>query len=134
MPRKRIVLYADDDIDDKMWISEACKTVNESLELHFVENGRQVLQYLHTNDLPSLIVLDLNMPDLDGRQTLKAIKNHVEYQHLPVAIVTTSSSRLDREVCIRLGAALFLTKPDTYSEWQLIVRRLEPLLTTPINF
>ena len=134
MPRKRIVLYADDDIDDKMWISEACKTVNESLELHFVENGRQVLQYLHTNGLPSLIVLDLNMPDLDGRQTLKAIKNHVEYQHLPVAIVTTSSSRLDREVCIRLGAALFLTKPDTYSEWQQIVRRLEPLLTTPINF
>ena len=134
MPGKRIVLYADDDIDDKMWISEACKTVNESLELHFVENGRQVLQYLHTNDLPSLIVLDLNMPDLDGRQTLKAIKNHVEYQHLPVAIVTTSSSRLDREVCIRLGAALFLTKPDTYSEWQQIVRRLEPLLTTPINF
>jgi two-component system response regulator len=134
MPRKRIVLYADDDIDDKMWISEACKTVNESLDLHFVENGRQVLQYLHTNDLPSLIVLDLNMPDLDGRQTLKAIKNHVEYQHLPVAIVTTSSSRLDREVCIRLGAALFLTKPDTYSEWQQIVRRLEPLLTTPINF
>ena len=134
MPRKRIVLYADDDIDDKMWISEACKTVNESLELHFVENGRQVLQYLHTNDLPSLIVLDLNMPDLDGRQTLKAIKNHVEYQHLPVAIVTTSSSRLDREVCIRLGAALFLTKPDTYSEWQQIVRRLEPRLTTPINF
>jgi CheY-like chemotaxis protein len=134
MPRKRIVLYADDDIDDKMWISEACKTVNESLELHFVENGRQVLQYLHTNDLPSLIVLDLNMPDLDGRQTLKAIKNHVEYQHLPVAVVTTSSSRLDREVCIRLGAALFLTKPDTYSEWQHIVRRLEPLLTSPINF
>jgi two-component system response regulator len=134
MPRKRIVLYADDDIDDKMWISEACKTVNESLELHFVENGRQVLQYLHTTDRPSLIVLDLNMPDLDGRQTLKAIKNHVEYQHLPVAIVTTSSSRLDREVCIRLGAALFLTKPDTYSEWQQIVRRLEPLLTTPINF
>jgi CheY-like chemotaxis protein len=134
MPRKRIVLYADDDIDDKMWISEACKTVNESLELHFVENGRQVLQYLHTNDLPSLIVLDLNMPDLDGRQTLKAIKNHVEYQHLPVAIVTTSSSRLDSEVCFRLGAALFLTKPDTFSEWQQIVRRLEPLLTTPINF
>jgi two-component system response regulator len=134
MPRKRIVLYADDDIDDKMWISEACKTVNESLELHFVENGRQVLQYLHTKEHHSLIVLDLNMPDLDGRQTLKAIKNHVEYQHLPVAIVTTSSSRLDREVCIRLGAALFLTKPDTYSEWQQIVRRLEPLLTTPINF
>ena len=134
MPRKSIVLYADDDIDDKMWISEACKTVNESLELHFVENGRQVLQYLHSNELPSLIVLDLNMPDLDGRQTLKAIKNHVEYQHLPVAVVTTSSSRLDREVCIRLGAAIFLTKPDTYSEWQQIVRRLELLLTTPINF
>jgi CheY-like chemotaxis protein len=134
MPRKRIVLYADDDIDDKMWISEACKTVNESLELHFVENGRQVLQYLHSNELPSLIVLDLNMPDLDGRQTLKAIKNHVEYKHLPVAVVTTSSSRLDREVCIRLGAAIFLTKPDTYSEWQQIVRRLELLLTTPINF
>ncbi|HEU4471818.1 MAG TPA: response regulator [Flavisolibacter sp.] len=125
----KIVLYADDDIDDKTWVNEACKAANSSLEMKFVGNGREVLDYLSgmlPGEMPSLIVLDLNMPELDGRQTLKALKEHVSYQRIPVAVVTTSSSKIDREVCQRLGASVFLTKPDTYSEWQDIVRTLEP--------
>ena len=94
----------------------------------FVENGKQVLAYLQSHCPPSLIVLDLNMPELDGRQTLKAIKDNPSFQHIPVAVVTTSSSRIDREVCQKLGASLFLTKPDTYKEWQDIIRKLLLLL------
>src|SRR5690242_8354851 len=110
----RIVLYADDDLDDKEWVNDACKNANSSLELKFVENGKEVLKYLeniHRDEIPSLIVLDLNMPELDGRQTLKALKIHPVYNKIPVAVVTTSSSRIDMEVCQKLGAALFLTKP-----------------------
>jgi CheY-like chemotaxis protein len=73
-------------------------------------------------------VLDLNMPELDGRQTLKKLKTHPLYQSIPVAIVTTSTNRLDREVCQKLGASLFLTKPDTYTEWQVVVRHFMPYM------
>lgn len=125
----KIVLYADDDTDDKTWVSEACKAINCSLHIEFVENGRQALDYLETYmpyKQPNLIVLDLNMPELDGRQTLKRLKEDERYAHIPVIIVTTSASNMDKEVCKKLGASLYLTKPDTHHEWQDIVRQLEP--------
>ena len=129
MRQPKIVLYADDDLDDKEWVNDACRNANSSLELKFVENGKEVLNYLENindKEIPSLIVLDLNMPELDGRQTLKALKKHPHFNTIPVAVVTTSSSRIDRDVCQKLGAAIFLTKPDTYNEWQEIVKKLEP--------
>jgi CheY-like chemotaxis protein len=122
-----MILYADDDIDDRTWVGEACKTINKALQVHFVETGRQVLDYLNKKlgPLPGLIVLDLNMPEIDGRQTLQLLKANESYQHIPVVIVTTSINKIDQEVCKRLGAALFLTKPDTHKEWQNIVKQLE---------
>src|SRR6476619_4678510 len=106
-------------MDVKDWVSDACKALGYSLSLIFVENGRQVIDYLDTSaedNLPALIVLDLNMPEMDGRQTLKKIKAHPAFHRIPVAIVTTSANRIDKEVCHRLGASLFLTKPDTHTE------------------
>jgi len=127
MKRDRFVLYADDDTDDKEWVREACGAIDKSLTLTFVSNGREVLDYLlkkTPEQFPALIVLDLNMPELDGRQTLKKLKTHPLYQAIPVAIVTTSANKMDREVCRQLGASLFLTKPDTHSEWQSVARHL----------
>ena len=60
-----------------------------------------------------------------GKQTLKILKSRQEFSHIPVAIVTTSSSQLDVDVCKRLGATIFLTKPDTYAQWQEVIRQLE---------
>ncbi len=125
----KLVLYADDDVDDKDWVSEACKALNCSINMIFVDNGRQVFDYLSkaTNShLPSLIVLDLNMPELDGRQTLQRLKANPEFKDIPVAIVTTSVNRMDKEICQRLGASLYLTKPDTHREWQNIILQLMP--------
>jgi CheY-like chemotaxis protein len=127
-----IILYADDDIDDKAWVTEACKEIDCSFEFYFVDNGRQVIDYLKDHPkklLPSLIVLDLNMPEMDGRQTLQFIKNHSEYKHIPVCIVTTSASKMDKDICKRLGASLYLTKPDSHAEWQHIIRQLVPFVT-----
>ena len=132
MNQLKFVLYADDDVDDKDWVSEACKAIDSDLNVVFVENGRQVIDFLakeQAPELPSLIVLDLNMPELDGRQTLQKLKANPHYQHIPVAIVTTSTNRIDREVCQRLGASLYLTKPDTHKEWQNIIRQLMPFVT-----
>jgi len=127
----KFVLYADDDVDDKDWVTDACRAVESSLQMVFVENGRQVIDYLlgrPQQQLPALIVLDLNMPELDGRQTLQKLKATPLYRHIPVAIVTTSANKIDREVCQRLGASIFLTKPDTVQAWQDIVRQLLPFV------
>jgi CheY-like chemotaxis protein len=126
----KLVLYADDDTDDRSWVSEACRIVGANLTLRFFENGRQVLEYLGTvpDALPALIVLDLNMPEMDGRQTLQQLKSNPDLKHIPVAIVTTSNNKIDRDVCKRLGASLYLTKPDTHAEWQNVIRELEPII------
>ena len=132
MIENKTILYADDDTDDRTWVSEACKVVNDALDIRFVENGRQVIDYLKDQqalNFPSLIVLDLNMPEMDGRQTLQHLKATPEFKNIPVAIVTTSNNKMDKEVCKRLGASIYLTKPDTHLEWQNIVRQLEPLIS-----
>ena len=130
MNKLKTVLYADDDSDDKAWVSDACKSLNSSLDVQFLGNGKDVLRYLDRlgpQNLPSLIVLDLNKPEMDGRQTLKVLKEHPTYKNIPVVIVTTSSNKMDRDICNRLGASKFLTKPDSHREWQNVVRELEPL-------
>lgn len=129
--KNNIILYADDDTDDRTWVSEACKILNCSLNISFVENGRQVVDYLKSqlSGLPSLIVLDLNMPVMDGRQTLQYLKSNPSYKEIPVAIVTTSANKIDKDVCKQLGASIYITKPDTHAEWQGIIRQLEPFVT-----
>jgi CheY-like chemotaxis protein len=126
--RTHTILYADDDADDKLWVIEACRALDSSLHIEFVTNGRDVLNYLSSarSGLPVLIVLDLNMPELDGRQTLRKLKGDEQFRNIPVIIVTTSSNKVDREICQRLGVELYLIKPDTHSEWQNIIRRIEP--------
>jgi CheY-like chemotaxis protein len=129
--QEKLVLYADDDTDDRAWVSDACRSTGSSLQIRFVENGKQVLDYLTGSPdaaRPVLIVLDLNMPEMDGRQTLQQLKGHPKFRDIPVAIVTTSSNKIDRDVCQRLGASLYLTKPDSHIQWQDIVRQLEPLV------
>ena len=126
------VLYADDDLDDKAWVSEAGKSMDYPMHIDFVENGKQVLSYLEecaAGSMPGAIILDLNMPALDGRQTLKRLKETPDYQDIPVIIVTTSASKMDQDMCKRLGAALYLTKPDTYTGWQDILKQLQPLVS-----
>jgi CheY-like chemotaxis protein len=128
--RVKKILYADDDLDDKTWVSEASQLLDYSLDIDFVENGREVFEYLKNYlELPALIVLDLNMPELDGRQTLQKLKTSPKYKDIPVVIVTTSSNKIDMEICSRLGASLYLVKPDSHSEWQQIVKNLVPYIS-----
>jgi len=131
LEKNNLILYADDDTDDRSWVSEACKILNCSLNINFVENGRQVIDYLKSQvtRLPSLIVLDLNMPEMDGRQTLQYLKSNPDYKEIPVAIVSTSGNKIDKEVCKRLGASLYITKPNVHAEWQSIIRQLEPFVS-----
>lgn len=119
------ILMADDDEDDR----ELCRdAIEESRVLNivdFVTDGIELLDYLHNRGeyqdksvypRPDLILLDLNMPRMDGREALKEIKLDSELRRIPVVILTTSKAEEDLLSGYDLGAASYITKPVTFTE------------------
>ena len=74
------------------------------------------LEKLHPNDFPIVILLDLNMPVMDGREILKRLKQSPQFKHIPVLVFTTSTHVRDRNVSYELGANCFISKPGSYSD------------------
>lgn len=120
-PANRIVLLmADDDPDDRELAKEALIESRVTNELRFVEDGEQLMDYLHRRNgfedapKPGLILLDLNMPKKDGREALKEIKASEELRRIPVVILTTSRAEEDMLSGYDLGAASYISKPVTF--------------------
>jgi CheY-like chemotaxis protein len=125
------ILYADDDYDDHFFLRESISSSGLSAEIVYLTDGEQVICYLDeldTNALPSLIVLDLNMPKRNGKQTLEYLKRDDRYAAIPVIILSTSDNRLDKEYCTDKGAASYLVKPGHFSGYNDIVRTFIPYL------
>lgn len=120
MLQNPFMLIADDDEDDIYLMQSAFKESHLSVRVDFVQNGLQVLTYLDKikkeNPLPDLIVLDLNMPMLGGRETLQRLKDDVRYNKIPVAILTTSLSEEEKAHCLEIGAALYLFKSSGFDK------------------
>jgi CheY-like chemotaxis protein len=121
--KKFTLLIANDDEDTRFLVEEALREVPLGIRSKFVENGEQVLDYLYRRGQyvgssnwhqPDLILLDLNMPRLDGRETLTSIRSDPHLQHIPVVILTTSHRSGDILLCYRLGANSFISKPVTF--------------------
>lgn len=119
MNRNRTIVIVDDDADDREIIRDAFEAGGDGLAYVFMENGDRLLQYLHScsNDaLPQLILIDLNMPGKDGRESLREIKGNERLMSIPTLVFTTSSSLRDRQTTYNLGANCFITKPDTFNK------------------
>jgi CheY-like chemotaxis protein len=117
MKSKQHILIVDDDADDREIIKDAFVSGSVEIEYIFLENGDRLLQYLETNsEETALILLDLNMPGKDGRESLKELKTSKRFHHIPVVVFTTSSSHRDRVMAYNLGANCFITKPDTFNK------------------
>jgi len=117
------ILMADDDEDDRLLTQDALTESRVLNELHFVEDGVELLEYLErkgkfeqkdTSPRPGLILLDLNMPRMDGREALQAIKANPCLKGIPVVILTTSKQEEDMVRGYDLGAASYITKPVTF--------------------
>ncbi|MDX1726512.1 response regulator [uncultured Pseudoalteromonas sp.] len=117
------ILMADDDEDDRLLTQEALAESRVLNELHFVEDGVELLEYLERtgkfedktlSPRPGLILLDLNMPRMDGREALQAIKANPNLKGIPVVILTTSKQEEDMVKGYDLGAASYITKPVTF--------------------
>lgn len=134
IPQKTlIILMADDDADDRLLAQDAMHESRVLNELHFVEDGVQLLSYLRGDDnfsnrtlypMPGLILLDLNMPKMDGREALLEIKADPRLRRIPVVILTTSKAEEDMVKGYDLGAASYITKPVTFDALVELMRTL----------
>jgi CheY-like chemotaxis protein len=129
LPSKSLVLYADDDPDDRMLIKEAFHNYTQSIELKTFNDGIDLLKYVeHSYEfepLPCLVILDINMPRMNGKEVLRKIRSIQEYDEVPVILFSTST--LPSEMAFaRSFDAGFLTKP-LYTEqiYQLVDRMID---------
>jgi CheY-like chemotaxis protein len=118
------ILLADDDLEDRFIMQDAFNAINLQDVPLLVEDGEKVLEHLaklHNNGdaLPSLVVLDLNMPRLSGTQTLRELKNIPHLKHIPVIIFSSSLNVIEMHECRQLGALSYMVKPFTYEEYLL---------------
>lgn len=124
MRKSYTILYVDDDQDDLMLIAEAFEKYTDHLRVIHAYNGFEALQCLSKMNeqglLPCLIILDINMPVMDGKVTLSKIKSSEKYSHIPVVMFSTSSSRADKSYAENLGAD-FITKPVTFGDMKSLV-------------
>ena len=128
-----VILMADDDDDDRMLAEDALRESRVLNELHCVEDGVELLNYLRRegkyadkNDSPrpGLILLDLNMPRMDGREALQNIKADPDLRIIPIVILTTSIQEEDMVKGYDLGAASYITKPVTFEGLVALMRAL----------
>lgn len=117
-----IILLADDDPDDQEMIRRAVVKSQLMVDLHAVEDGEQLLDFLHhrgrfaapaLSPRPGIILLDLNMPKMDGREALVEIRAHASLRRIPVIVMTTSSAERDITRAYDLGSSSFIRKPVT---------------------
>ncbi|MDN3641046.1 response regulator [Simiduia curdlanivorans] len=127
------ILMADDDKDDQLLTRDALEESLVKSTLSIVDDGVDLLDYLRRQGkfaelthepLPDLILLDLNMPRMDGRQALAAIKADPNLRRIPVVILTTSKAEEDMLKSYDLGAASYLSKPVTFDGLVELMRSL----------
>jgi CheY-like chemotaxis protein len=128
--KKRQVLWADDDMDDLMLMRHVLQDIGDEYDIKEVHNGREALDYLEAakqdsqdSCLPCLIILDMNMPVLNGKETLSLIKKDEVLREIPLVFFTTSNSELDKMYCKRFGVEM-ITKPPRYNNLKEAVKRL----------
>ena len=119
------ILICDDDEDDRLLTKQALEDAHVSNTVNFVEDGEQLLDYLYQRGeyagetgkapRPGLILLDLNMPKMDGREALKVIKGDNTLRDIPIVVLTTSGLDQDIVRSYQLGVISFITKPVTFS-------------------
>ena len=132
-PKPITILMADDDPDDRQLTREAFEEAKLANDLRFVEDGVELLDYLHRrgkyadpadSPRPGIILLDLNMPRKDGREALQELKSDPRFRAIRVIILTTSKAEEDILRTYNLSAASYITKPVTFESLVDVVKTL----------
>ena len=123
---QKVFLLADDDADDRQLFCEALEDIDSSIICHCALDGRMALDILQNKELkkPQVIVLDINMPGMNGWECLRQLKNNEEYKHIPVIIYSTSSHQKEASIALSMGALCFFTKPTYFKDLKAILQVL----------
>ena len=130
-----VILMADDDQEDCMLARDALNEARLANDFHTVDNGQELLDYLRCKGKyeksssedcpkPGLILLDLNMPVMDGREALQQIKADENLRRIPIIVLTTSKAEEDIYRTYDLGANSYITKPVTFDKLVDVVKIL----------
>lgn len=123
---KKYILYAEDDEDDFVTLKHALEEINSHLELLRVCSGYELIRFLQEKDaasFPSLIVIDMKMPMLNGKETLDLLKLDDQFKSIPVVLFSGSTSLKD-DTFARAKNSEIIKKPSLYEEWLSIARQL----------
>ena len=111
----RFILLGEDDADDQEMLKEVFRSIDTAFVLFFVNNGKEIisaLEKLKDDQMPCLIVLDYNMPGLNGADILQELSTNERYKNIPKVVWSTSGSEKFRNVCLELGAVDYVIKPN----------------------
>jgi CheY-like chemotaxis protein len=125
------ILWADDDPDDQELFKEVLTSLSFTAKIHEFPNGRTLIDFLKKSDLkypPCLIVLDMNMPILDGKETLAILKSEDHFRSIPVVMLTTSNNELDRKFCAHFNTEM-ITKPPSFEKLRPVISHLLDICT-----
>ena len=126
MKTKKPILLVEDDTVDQDSVRRAFKDLHVANELIIVGNGEEALNYLNNqaNDEIGLILLDLNMPRMNGIEFLKEIKNNISLKQIPVVVLTTSNEENDRIESFKLSIAGYMVKPVQYLNFVEVIKSI----------
>jgi CheY-like chemotaxis protein len=125
------ILLVEDDLVDVMTVRRALKEINVTNSVVNSENGEEALIYLRNPDCakPCIILLDINMPIMNGIEFLQAVKNDVRLRRIPVVVLTTSGEQQDKVNSFELGAAGYIAKPVHYPQFVEVMRAFDAYWT-----
>jgi CheY-like chemotaxis protein len=140
LPGRQIeVLLVEDDPGDVLMTKEAFHDYKLSNQLHVVTDGAEAMEFLrrqgeHTDaPRPDLVLLDLNLPRMDGREVLQAIKSDPDLASIPVVILTTSEAEEDVLRSYSLHANAYVTKPVDFDRFIQVVRQIDEFFVTVVR-
>ncbi|REH02025.1 response regulator [Flavobacterium aquicola] len=121
-----LITLADDDEDDRLFFIDAFEELKINTVVNTVNNGRELLNYINDPEtiLPNIIFLDLNMPILNGIESLKEIKQNERFKDIVIAIYSTSSSDQDVEDTFVLGANIYIKKPSNFDSLKKVLSEI----------
>ena|SRR5215212_9802741 len=121
------IFLAEDDIDDQELLAEAFHGIDPAIELQSFSTGKKFMSYLDSlpdADIPHIIILDYNIPEINGAEILKHLEENKRYRSIVKLVWSTSNSSLYEDSCLALGATAYLVKPSNISGLNAIARKI----------
>lgn len=119
-----VVLIVDDDPDDIEVFCDALADVDPTIICVRSSGGQWAIDIMNAGAVPDIIVLDINMPKLSGKQTLIEVRKNPAFEHVKIYMFSTTLNSKEIEECKVLGATAFFAKPNTFQDMKSVVARM----------